>query len=160
NGDRELTHPSSSTLRAGSKVAVGCWMNPFREINAADLPSRSLSDELGAQGYLLIRQLLPVADLRRLLEEITQIAYKGDWLLPDHSPLDRIVNAGAACSDPDPAFMTAYEQIFSLQAFHALAHHPALQQAMSLLTGPHLLVHPKPMGRLIFPNCERQIIHA
>src|SRR5271170_3990183 len=135
-------------------------MKPFREIHARDLASRSLKDDMDSEGYLLIRELLPANDLSRILRAITQIVLEAGWLLPDHSPLERMVNAGAACGDPDPSFMDVYEQIFSLEAFHALAHHPALQQVMTLLTGPHLLIHPKPIGRLIFPNCERLIVHA
>jgi len=135
-------------------------MKPFREIHARDLASRSLKDEMDSVGYLLIRELLPANDLSRVLHVITQIVLEAGWLLTDHGPLERMVNAGAACGDPDPSFMDVYEQIFSLEAFHALAHHPALQQVMTLLTGPHLLIHPKPIGRLIFPNCERLIVHA
>ncbi|HMD21957.1 MAG TPA: hypothetical protein VKH40_16650, partial [Alloacidobacterium sp.] len=135
-------------------------MKPFREIHARDLASRSLKDDMDSEGYLLIRELLPANDLSRILRAITQIVLEAGWLLPDHGLLERMVNAGAACGDPDPSFMDVYEQIFSLEAFHALAHHPALQQVMTLLTGPHLLIHPKPIGRLIFPNCERLIVHA
>ena len=135
-------------------------MKPFREIHAGDLDSRSLKDEIDSEGYLLIRGLMPAGDLNHLLGEIAQIVHEAGWLLPDHGPLERLANVSAACGDPDPSFMAAYEQIFSLESFHALAHHPALRRAMSLLTGPHLLIHPKPIGRLIFPNCERLIVHA
>lgn len=135
-------------------------MKPFREVHVRDLELHSPKDEMGSHGYVLIRGLLPADDLTRLLAEITQIVYDAGWLLPEYSPRERMAKAGIACGDPDPAFVAAYEKIFSLESFHALAHHPALQQVMSLLTGPHLLIHPKPIGRLIFPNCERQIIHA
>jgi ectoine hydroxylase-related dioxygenase (phytanoyl-CoA dioxygenase family) len=71
-----------------------------------------------------------------------------------------VTDERAACGDPDPAFKRVYEQIFNLQAFHAFAHHPALRRMMHLLVGHELLVHPKPIGRLIFPNCDRLVIHA
>jgi len=135
-------------------------MKPFRETHTNTLSPHVLKDEMDSHGYVLIRELLPSDDLYNLLEKIAQIVYDAGWLLPDHNSLERMVNASAACGDPDPSFMSAYEQIFSLEAFHAFAHHSALQQVMSMLVGPHLLVHPKPIGRLIFPNCERLIIHA
>src|SRR5260370_36055880 len=31
---------------------------------------------------------------------------------------------------------------------------------MPLLVGPQLLIHPKPIARLIFPNSERFVVHA
>jgi hypothetical protein len=136
------------------------FMKPFREIYANDLKSYSLRNEMDSQGYLLIRGLLPSDDLNRLLGEITQIVSAAGWLLPDHSPLERIANVSAACGDPDPLFKHAYEQVFNLESFHAFAHHPVLRQVMNLLVGPQLLIHPKPIVRLIFPNCERFVVHA
>jgi hypothetical protein len=135
-------------------------MKGFREIYASDLKSCSLKNEMDSQGYLLIRGLLPSDDLNRLLGEITQILYAAGWLLPDISPLERMADVAAACGDPDPSFKRVNEQVFNLESFHALAHHPALRQVMNLLVGPQLLIHPKPIGRLIFPNCERFVIRA
>ena len=135
-------------------------MKPFSEIPASELTSVSLADEMKARGYLLIRGLLPAEDVARMLGEILRIVSAAGWLLPDESPTERVADVGAACGDPDPAFKRVYEQIFNLQAFHAFAHHPALRQVMHQLVGHELLVHPKPIGRLIFPNCDRLVIHA
>jgi hypothetical protein len=135
-------------------------MKPFREINALNLESHSLKEEMKSQGYLLIRGLLPLDSLGRLLGEITRIIYAAGWLLPDSNPLERRAEASAACGDPDPRYKSTYEQIFNLESFHALGHHPALRPIMSMLAGPRLLIHPKPIGRLIFPHCERFVIHA
>src|ERR1700761_191991 len=135
-------------------------MKPFREISASQLSSHSLADEMRARGYLLIRDVLPVEDVARMLGEITRIVSAAGWLVPGERPTERLSDARAACGDPDPEFKRVYEQIFNLQAFHAFVHHPALQQVMHLLVGHELLVHPKPIGRLIFPNCDRLVIHA
>jgi hypothetical protein len=115
---------------------------------------------MDANGYLLIRGLLPTDDLGRLLGDITQIVHAAGWLLPGHKPLAREANLAAACGDDDPSFKSVYEQIFNLEAFHRLAHHPALQRVMNTLVGPQLLIHPKPIARLMFPNCERFVVHA
>jgi phytanoyl-CoA dioxygenase PhyH len=135
-------------------------VKPFHEIQAFDLTSSTLQDEIRSRGYLLIRGLLPYDALSPLLREITQILAAAGWLLPDHDPLERVADTSAACGDPDPSFKQTYQKIFNLEAFHALAHHPALKQAMRKLVGEQLLVHPKPIGRLIFPNCERLVVHA
>jgi len=115
---------------------------------------------MDSRGYVLIRKLLPADDLKALLSEIGRIIYAADWLLHGHSPLDRLANASAACGDPDPLFKRVYEQVFNLEGFHALAHHAALRRVMNFLVGPNLLIHPKPISRLIFPNCERFVVHA
>ena len=135
-------------------------MKPFFEIQAGDLTSRSLQDAIDAKGYLLIRELLPDRALSPLLVEIADVLYSAGWLLPDRLPLERMADPSAACGDPDPAFKRTYQEIFNLELFHALAHHPAMKEVMSMLVGEQLLVHPKPIGRLIFPNCERLVNHA
>jgi len=138
---------------------VAC-MKMFHEIHANDLKACSLKHEMEVQGYVLIRKLLPCENIHRLLDEITKIIYAAGWLLPEHHPLERMADITASCGGSDPAFKRVYEQIFNLEYFHAFAHHPVLQEVMHQLVGQELLIHPKPIGRLIFPNCERLVIHA
>ena len=135
-------------------------MNPFREFRATDITAHSLQDEMGSRGYLLIRGLLPTEELNRLLGEIAQIVFTAGWLLPDHNPVERMANVSAACGDPDPLFKRTYEQIFSLESLHAFAHHAALRRVMNILVGPHLLIHPKPIVRLMFPHSDQFVVHA
>jgi hypothetical protein len=135
-------------------------MKPFHEFQADEVTLHSLRDELGSKGYVLIRELLPQNDLTPLLCEIAHILSEAGWLLPGHDPLERVARINAACGDPDPSFKQTYQEIFNLEAFHALPHHPALQKVMKMIVGEQLVIHPKPIGRLIFPNCERLRVHA
>lgn len=135
-------------------------MKTFHEIQARDLSPRILQDEIESRGYALIRGLLPQDAVSRTLAEIARVLSAAGWLLPSHNPLERVADPDAACGDPDPAFKRTYQEVFNLEAFHALPHHPALRQVMKLLVGERLLVHPKPIGRLIFPHCERLTVHA
>jgi ectoine hydroxylase-related dioxygenase (phytanoyl-CoA dioxygenase family) len=135
-------------------------MKPFREIEAANLNSINLWDEMETHGYLMIRGLLSPDDLRPLLSDVTKILYDAGWLKGKSTPIERIANAAAACADGDPAYKAIYERVFSLQSFHTLPHHPLLQNVMKLLVGDQLLIHPKSMARIIFPNFEQGIIHA
>lgn len=135
-------------------------MKPFHEIQVRDLSPRILQDEIDSRGYALIRGLLPQDAVSRTLAEIARVLSAAGWLLPGHDPLERVADPGAACGDPDPAFKRTYQEVFNLEAFHALPHHPALRQVMKALVGERLLVHPKPIGRLIFPHCERLTVHA
>lgn len=135
-------------------------MKPFREMKMHDLTASALQEEIDSSGYALIRGVLPHDDVSQLLGEITQILALAGWLLPGHDPLERIADPSAACGDPEPAFKHAYQNVFNLESFHALPHHPALQQVMKMLVGDRLLIHPKPIGRLIFPHCEQLTVHA
>ncbi len=135
-------------------------MKSFHEIQARDLNTPVLQNEIDTKGYVLVRNLLPREDISRALNAITQVLSAAGWLLPGYDPLERMANPDAACGDPDPAFKSTYQTVFNLESFHALPHHPALQSAMKVLVGDRVLVHPKPIGRLIFPNCERLTVHA
>ena len=135
-------------------------MKPFHAISASDLSAPALQSSMETDGYLLVRGVLPAEDIRSLLAQITEVLATAGWLEPGADPLERMVRDGAACGDPDPVFKRVYQQVFNLEAFHALPHHPALRRVMQMLTGDRLLVHPKPIGRLIFPHCERLTVHA
>lgn len=135
-------------------------MKPFREMKAQDLTASALHEEIDSRGYVLIRGLLPHDELTRLLSDVTQILSRAGWLMPGHDALERIADLSATCGDPDPAFKRVYQNVFNLESFHALPHHPALQQIMKMLTDDRLLIHPKPIGRLIFPHCEQLTVHA
>jgi hypothetical protein len=135
-------------------------MKPFHELQISDLNADSLREELGTRGYALIRGVLPPADINYVLGEVTEILSAAGWLLPGHDPIERIAKSSAACGDPDPSFKRTYREVFSLESFHALPHNPALKRVMKMLVGEQVLVHPKPIGRLIFPNCENLTVHA
>ncbi|HUA91213.1 MAG TPA: phytanoyl-CoA dioxygenase family protein [Terracidiphilus sp.] len=135
-------------------------MKPFYEFRAGEVTPPSLRGEIDAKGYALIRGLLPQDNLQHLLGDVAAILSDAGWLLPGHNPLERVANIHAACGDPDPAFKRTYQEVFNLEAFHALPHHPALQNIMKMLVGDRVLIHPKPIGRLIFPQCERLTVHA
>src|SRR5690348_9295002 len=115
-------------------------MKPFRELQACDANSDLLTEEIEARGYVLVRNLLPREDLTPVLMDITQILDRAGWLLPGFDPLERVAKISAACGDPDPAFKQAYQQVFNLESFHSLPHHPALRRVMTMLVGERVLV--------------------
>jgi hypothetical protein len=135
-------------------------MVPFCDIPANRLTSRSLQTTLNTIGYVLIRGLLPQREVRGVLGDICGVISRAGWLMSGSDPLERVANPKAACGDPDPSFKQTYQEVFNLPSLHALPHHPALRLAMSMIVGPRVLVHPKPIGRLIFPNSERLQVHA
>jgi ectoine hydroxylase-related dioxygenase (phytanoyl-CoA dioxygenase family) len=138
----------------------GGTMKSFRTIFARDLDSVSLKSEMETYGYVFIRDLLPKGDLQPLLSDMIGIASDEGWTIEGSAPSDRIANPAMACFDPDVKYKQAANRAFRLERLHALTHHPALTDVMKRLVGPRLFVHPKPIARMIFPNCDRALLHA
>jgi ectoine hydroxylase-related dioxygenase (phytanoyl-CoA dioxygenase family) len=132
----------------------------FHEITARDLKPCTLQDEMSSKGYVLIRGLLPRESVSAVLSDTTRVLSAAGWLLPDSDPRERMAAPGADCGDPDPRFKRVYQEVFNLESFHAMPHQPALREVMKMLAGDQPFVHPKPIGRLIFPHCERLVTHA
>ena len=135
-------------------------MDPFHELQARDLAPSRLREQMVTDGYALIRGLLPLDAVRSVLSDVAQVLSAAGWLLPNADPLERLAVPGMAYGDPDPLFKRVYQQVFSLESFHALPHHAALHSVMKALAGNRPFIHPKPIGRLIFPHCERLVTHA
>lgn len=135
-------------------------MKVFEELHADRLTAETLKTAIAANGYVLIRELIPQDAVQSVLTDVTDLLAEAGWLEPGASPVDRIPAKGASHGDPDPVFKKVYQEVFNLESFHALPHQVALRQVMQMLAGDQVLVHPKPIGRLIFPNCERLVVHA
>ena len=135
-------------------------MKAFSELHVCDLTAVALQEEIRAKGYVLIREILPQEVVSSVLSDVTEVLAAAGWLLPDCDAKERIANSAAACGDPDPRFKKVYQEVFNLESLHALPHHPALREVMKMLAGDQPVVHPKPIGRLIFPHCERLVTHA
>jgi ectoine hydroxylase-related dioxygenase (phytanoyl-CoA dioxygenase family) len=132
----------------------------FHELKSCDLTPHTLQGEIGSKGYVLIRGLLSLETVYSALGDVTQVLSTAGWLLPDYDPQERMANVDAACGDPDPTFKRVYQEVFNLESFHAMPHQQSLREVMKMLVGEQVLVHPKPISRLIFPHCERLVTHA
>lgn len=119
----------------------------------------ALAARLDEHGYLFFRGLLPrttVLDVRR---RILQVLDRLGWLAAGTDPMD-----GAAAADAGarvaamprscgPMVGTAaYRAIYHLEAFHRLAHHPALLELYSTLFGASVLPHPRNIARVVVPT--------
>jgi ectoine hydroxylase-related dioxygenase (phytanoyl-CoA dioxygenase family) len=135
-------------------------MKRFADVQRDSLSPSILQEALALRGYALIRQVIPRSDVEAVLAEVAEVLSRAGWLRPGSSSSDRLPAEGVAYGDPDPVFKKTYQEVFNLEEFHALPHHPALKKVMQMIVGDQVLVHPKPIGRLIFPRCERLVTHA
>jgi ectoine hydroxylase-related dioxygenase (phytanoyl-CoA dioxygenase family) len=132
----------------------------FHELSAGSLQPEVLQDQIASTGYALIRDLIPQGSVRSVLADVANVLSTAQWLSAEFDPLDCVPEHGLAYGDPDPVFKRVYQEVFNLESLHALPHQPALRTVMKMLVGDEVLVHPKPIGRLIFPNCDRLVVHA
>jgi ectoine hydroxylase-related dioxygenase (phytanoyl-CoA dioxygenase family) len=132
----------------------------FHKVSRSELSSEVLQDEVSTRGYVLVRDLLDREAVDTALTDVTQVLSQAGWLETERDPKERFSAAGAACGDPDPGFKRVYQKVFNLESLHWLPHDSALRNVMKMLAGDEVLVHPKPIGRLIFPKCERLVTHA
>jgi hypothetical protein len=129
-------------------------MKPFREFHADALEPHLLQQEMQAHGYILIRGLLPSAPLGALLKQILTLVSSSGWLQSGSDPGRRLADPHASCVDDDPAFKSVAHRVFCMQSLHELPHSPSLVHAMQMIVGPELLIHPRPIPRLVFPNAH------
>ena len=135
-------------------------MKAFHEVSRSELSSEALQDEVSTRGYVLVRDLLDREAVDTALTDVTRVLSQAGWLEKGRDPGERFSAAEAACGDPDPQFKRVYQEVFNLESLHRLPHDSSLRDVMKMLAGDHVLVHPKPIGRLIFPKCERLVTHA
>ncbi len=111
----------------------------------------ALQRRMAGDGYLYFPGLLDVSALQVVRTAIGDVLQKGGWIKPGTDPLD-----AAACppglSENDDAYWAVYNEIQKLEAFHALAHHPALLDVMRHLIDEPILIHPLCICRIIFPG--------
>ena len=134
-------------------------MKGFDEIQKDSASPSVLKEALAVRGYALIREVIPRPDVEAVLADVGEVLSRAGWLQPGSTPSERMPAEGADYGDPDPIFKETYQEVFNLERFHALPHHPALKKVMEMIAGDQVLVHPKPIGRLIFPRCERLVTH-
>jgi ectoine hydroxylase-related dioxygenase (phytanoyl-CoA dioxygenase family) len=129
-------------------------MKPFREFHADALEPDVLQDEMQAHGYILIRNLLSTASLDALLKQILVLVSSAGWLQSGSDPSQRLADPSAACVDGDPAFKPVAHRVFCLESLHQMPHSSSLARVMRMLAGPELLIHPRSIPRLVFPNAD------
>ena len=103
-------------------------------------------------GYLFFAGLIPQEPLLRVRREIAEICARHGFLAEGTKPEDAIARPGVAFREGSPEYMAAYDEIQHLESFHTLAHQPPLLAALRELFGEDVLVHPRNIARVMFPQ--------
>ena len=100
------------------------------------------------EGVVLLRGLIPQADLGPVQKVLTDAACKVGWLKRGKGL------AGVVENGSDPRWQKWYGTIQSSRAFHALPHVPAIQAAMHAVLGGEVLTHPRNIARCVGPQTK------
>jgi ectoine hydroxylase-related dioxygenase (phytanoyl-CoA dioxygenase family) len=125
---------------------------PFVEsdLHASDEELRAAMQE---QGYLFFRGIVPVEDVLAVRRDIVTLCADAGWIDRAHDVMDAVVAPGIEPqTEGKPDYMAVYRQVLRLPRFHDFPNHPALMAIAHKLLGPEVLVHPRRIGRITFPN--------
>ncbi len=111
-------------------------------------------------GYLFFRQLLPVEPLLDVRRRMLQVLDRHGWIAPGSDLMAGLADkpAYAAVPQEDIDFCgvgvgaAAYREIQHIEAFHQLAHHPALLSVYRKLFDAPVLPHPRNIARIMIPT--------
>ena len=129
-------------------------MQQFTDSTDLLMDGPALAERLARDGYLFIRNLVPVASVENVAGQFLDVVADGGWLDPSQPKAARIANPDAVCADPEPAFLDVFRQFYCRQDTHALKHHPAVVGLFERMFGEAVLVHPLFVARNIFPQRE------
>lgn len=112
--------------------------------DAAGLRERAERD-----GYLFFRGLVDPNDVRAVRQGFVDIIARHGWLDAGTEP-DELISTQPARIEGMEEFGPVLLAFQSMESFHALAHSPGIVDALGLLFGESVLVHPRNIGRIMF----------
>lgn len=129
---------------------------PFIEADA-DASAEELRALMQEHGYLFFRGLVPVDRVMEVRRDITNLCAEAGWLAPGSDPMEALANL-----DMEPVsegirreiYTALYRKVLKTPSFHDFPTAPALMGVAAKLLQSEVLVHPRRIGRISFPNLE------
>jgi phytanoyl-CoA dioxygenase PhyH len=122
---------------------------PFVDSTALTGRPAALRDRLRADGYLFLRGQVKVAALDRVRSDFLTVMARHGWL--SGPPEERVADGAKFCVEPQPSYRTVYHEAYRSEAFHQLPH-SLVGPLLGGIVGTAVLVHPRPIGRVVFPS--------
>jgi hypothetical protein len=125
---------------------------PYPESNDALGHPEELRARMARDGCLFFRGLVDPEALLAVRREILMICRDEGWVAEGSELMDGVAAPGVRHVEGEPTFALLYDRVMKLEAFHALAHDPAMLMMYEELLGEPVLVHPRNIARIIFPQ--------
>lgn len=125
---------------------------PFIESDPT-LDATTLQAMMDEQGYLFFRRLVPEDVVLTVRHDALELCNEAGWLDPYAELMDGVVAADVQpVSEGQAPYMAVYRKLLRLPRFHDFPCHPSLLAIAGKLLGDEVLVHPRRIGRMTFPN--------
>lgn len=126
-------------------------LEPMYEANELLADTFALRKRMQLDGYLFLRNIVPTEALRVLRDQVTAILADIGWIAHGAERI-RARAVASPCREGEPRYFEAMDRIVKLEAFHCLAHEPALLNVMRQVLGDTAFPHPLAIARLVFPQ--------
>lgn len=107
---------------------------------------------MAEQRYLYLPGLIEQEAIRQVRTDILAVCARADWLAPGTNPDDAIAAPGVRYVAGQPEFNAVYGEIQKLESFHSLAHQQGILNLVRTVVQDDVLVHPRNIARVIFPE--------
>lgn len=111
-----------------------------------------LRSRMARQRYLFLPDLIDHTAIRDVRHDILAVCAQAGWLAPGTDPDEGIAAPGVRYVAGQPEFGAVYTEIQKLESFHALAHQSGILDAVRTIVQEDVLVHPRNIARVIFPQ--------
>ena len=126
-------------------------IEPFNVSNELlDEPGK-LQEQARQDGYLFFRGLIDADAIYNLRQDFLGICHRHGWAQGGEALMDGI-RTGGPYMEGDDGYWPVLDEFQSLESFHAFAHHPVILDTLDKLFGEKTLVHPRNIGRIMFPE--------
>jgi len=124
---------------------------PFVVSNALLDDADKLREQAQQDGYLYFRGLIDAESIYSLRQDFLEICYRHGWAQGGEALLKGI-RTGGPFREGGAGYWPVLDAFQRLESFHAFAHHPAILNVCDTLFGEKTLVHPRNIGRIMFPE--------
>lgn len=126
-------------------------IEPFFVSNELLDHPEKLRERAQQDGYLYFRGLIDEESIYNLRRDFLEICHRHGWAQGGEALMEGI-RTGGPFMEGDDGYWPVLDEFQSLESFHAFAHHPAILDMCDKLFGEKTLVHPRNIGRIMFPE--------
>lgn len=127
----------------------------FRDLSGLVEDEPALRNQIEADGFGLFRGLIPVEPILEMRRTILAQFQGRGWILEGSELMEGIVDPcihEVACYASNGVDKQAYQDLYRVEEFHRLAHHPAIIGLLTKIFGEPVFVHPRNIARLMAPH--------
>lgn len=126
-------------------------ISPFTVSNPLIDDAEKLREQARRDGYLYFRGLIDTESIRNLRQDFLEICHRHGWVEGGENLMDATCTS-TPFMEGDEGYWPILDEFQRLESFHAFAHHPAILDVCDKLFGEKTLVHPRNIGRIMFPE--------